>query len=104
MVVVALLLWLYPATAVVAEAVVARVRVEVVVEVVVIMVRVRSVVAAGWLGLGLEVVMQEDDAMAEEDAFLVDNFEGGLCVDYTDVRIDGRCHSGSNKEKGKVGE
>ncbi|GJY96327.1 zinc finger, CCHC-type containing protein [Tanacetum coccineum] len=26
-------------------------------------------------------------AMAEEDAFLVDDFEGGLCVDYTDAEI-----------------
>nr|GEV80675.1 zinc finger, CCHC-type [Tanacetum cinerariifolium] len=26
--------------------------------------------------------------MAEEDAFLVDDFEGGLCVDYTEARID----------------
>ncbi|GKC45228.1 zinc finger, CCHC-type containing protein, partial [Tanacetum coccineum] len=26
-------------------------------------------------------------AMAEEDAFLVDDFEGGLCVDYTDARL-----------------
>ncbi|GJU50151.1 zinc finger, CCHC-type containing protein [Tanacetum coccineum] len=40
-------------------------------------------------------------AMAEEDAFLVDNVEGGLCVDYTDARIVGRCNSGSNKDKGK---
>nr|GEX76750.1 probable polyamine transporter At3g13620 [Tanacetum cinerariifolium] len=55
MVVVALLLWLNSATAkgltaVVAEATVARVRVEVVAEAVVIMVKVRSVEAAGWLG------------------------------------------------------
>nr|GEZ48370.1 zinc finger, CCHC-type [Tanacetum cinerariifolium] len=39
--------------------------------------------------------------MAEEDAFLVDNVEGGLCVDYTDARIVGRCNSGSDKDKGK---
>nr|GEV34316.1 zinc finger, CCHC-type [Tanacetum cinerariifolium] len=26
--------------------------------------------------------------MAEEDVFLVDDFEGGLCVDYTDARIN----------------
>nr|GEV01052.1 zinc finger, CCHC-type [Tanacetum cinerariifolium] len=32
-------------------------------------------------------------AMAEEDAFLVNNVEGGLCVDYTDTRIVGRCNS-----------
>nr|GEW51291.1 zinc finger, CCHC-type [Tanacetum cinerariifolium]GEY43825.1 zinc finger, CCHC-type [Tanacetum cinerariifolium] len=37
--------------------------------------------------------------MAEEDAFLVDNVEGGLCVDYTDMRIVGRCNSGSDKDK-----
>ncbi|GKD63240.1 heat shock protein 70, partial [Tanacetum coccineum] len=43
-------------------------------------------------------------AMAEEDVFLVDNVEGGLCVDYTDVEIVGRCNSGSDKDKGKVGE
>nr|GEW67425.1 zinc finger, CCHC-type [Tanacetum cinerariifolium] len=40
--------------------------------------------------------------MAEEDAFLVDDVEGGLCVDYTDAGIGGRCYSGSNKNKGKV--
>ncbi|GKA12104.1 zinc finger, CCHC-type containing protein [Tanacetum coccineum] len=40
--------------------------------------------------------------MAEEDALLVDNVEGGLCVDYTDAGIVGRCNSGSNKDKGKV--
>ncbi|GKG29126.1 hypothetical protein Tco_0416491, partial [Tanacetum coccineum] len=28
-------------------------------------------------------------AMAEEDAFLVDDFEGGVCSDYSDARIDG---------------
>nr|GEY98090.1 zinc finger, CCHC-type [Tanacetum cinerariifolium] len=61
MVVVALILWLYSTMTIVAKATVARVRVEVVAEAVVIMVRVRSVVAAGWLGLGLEVVMQEND-------------------------------------------
>ncbi|GJR62244.1 zinc finger, CCHC-type containing protein [Tanacetum coccineum] len=38
--------------------------------------------------------------MAEEDALLVDNVEGGLCVDYTDAGIVGRCNSGSNKDKG----
>ncbi|GKD71457.1 hypothetical protein Tco_1325547, partial [Tanacetum coccineum] len=43
-------------------------------------------------------------AMAEEDAFLVDNVEGGLYVDYTDAEIVGRCNSGSDKDKGKVGE
>ncbi|GKB32024.1 hypothetical protein Tco_0871425, partial [Tanacetum coccineum] len=26
-------------------------------------------------------------AMAKEDAFLVNDFEGGLCVDYTDAEI-----------------
>ncbi|GJW85835.1 hypothetical protein Tco_0158980 [Tanacetum coccineum] len=40
--------------------------------------------------------------MAEEDALLVDNVEGGLCVDYTDAGIVERCNSGSNKDKGKV--
>ncbi|GKA17376.1 hypothetical protein Tco_0697213 [Tanacetum coccineum] len=44
------------------------------------------------------------EAMAEEDAFLVDDVEGGLCVDNTDAGIDGRFNSGSNKDKGKVGE
>nr|GEV18609.1 zinc finger, CCHC-type [Tanacetum cinerariifolium] len=39
--------------------------------------------------------------MAEKDAFLVDYVEGGLCVDYTDARIIGRCNSGSNTNKGK---
>ncbi|GKE94030.1 hypothetical protein Tco_1578885 [Tanacetum coccineum] len=43
-------------------------------------------------------------AMAEEDAFLVDDVKGGLCVDNTDARIDGRFNSGSNKAKGKVEE
>ncbi|GJS83856.1 hypothetical protein Tco_0750397 [Tanacetum coccineum] len=42
-----------------------------------------------------------DIAMAEEDAFLVDNVEGGLCVDYTDAIIVGRCYSGRDKDKGK---
>ncbi|GKE88262.1 hypothetical protein Tco_1565737, partial [Tanacetum coccineum] len=40
-------------------------------------------------------------AMAEEDAFLVDDVKGALCVDNTDVRIVRRCNSGSNKDKGK---
>ncbi|GKB85335.1 hypothetical protein Tco_0957607, partial [Tanacetum coccineum] len=40
------------------------------------------------------------EAMVEEDAFLVDNVEGGLCVDYTDAGIGGRCYRGSNKNKG----
>ncbi|GKC14326.1 zinc finger, CCHC-type containing protein, partial [Tanacetum coccineum] len=40
----------------------------------------------------------------EEDAFLVDDVKGGLCVDNTDAGIDGRCNSESNKDKGKVGE
>nr|GEX27972.1 zinc finger, CCHC-type [Tanacetum cinerariifolium] len=43
-------------------------------------------------------------AMAEEDAFLVDDVEGGLCIDNTGARIVGRCNSISNKNKGKVGE
>nr|GEX42683.1 zinc finger, CCHC-type [Tanacetum cinerariifolium] len=43
-------------------------------------------------------------AMAEEDAFLVDDVEGGLCVDNTDAGIDGRCNSGSNNDKGKGGK
>nr|GEV87443.1 zinc finger, CCHC-type [Tanacetum cinerariifolium] len=37
----------------------------------------------------------------KKDAFLVDYVEGGLCVDYTDARIVGRCNSGSNTNKGK---
>ncbi|GKE49974.1 hypothetical protein Tco_1481232, partial [Tanacetum coccineum] len=45
-----------------------------------------------------------EQAMAEEDAFLVDNVEGALCVDYTDARIGGRCNSRSDMNKGKVGE
>ncbi|GJY17421.1 zinc finger, CCHC-type containing protein [Tanacetum coccineum] len=40
-------------------------------------------------------------AMTEEDAFLVDYVESGLCVDYTDVGIGGRCNSGSDTNKGK---
>nr|GEV64631.1 reverse transcriptase domain-containing protein [Tanacetum cinerariifolium] len=40
--------------------------------------------------------------MEKEDAFLVDDIEGGLCVDYTDAGIVGRCYSGRNKDKGKV--
>ncbi|GJT04095.1 zinc finger, CCHC-type containing protein [Tanacetum coccineum] len=44
------------------------------------------------------------EAMAEEDAFLVDDVEGGLCVDNTDAGINGRCNSGSNKDKGKAKE
>ncbi|GKG25480.1 hypothetical protein Tco_0398626, partial [Tanacetum coccineum] len=39
-----------------------------------------------------------------EDVFLVDNIECGLCVDYTDAGIVGRCNSRSDKDKGKVGE
>nr|GEV30483.1 zinc finger, CCHC-type [Tanacetum cinerariifolium] len=39
--------------------------------------------------------------MAKEDAFLVDGVGGGLCVDNTDAEIDGRCNTGSNKDKGK---
>nr|GEV72242.1 zinc finger, CCHC-type [Tanacetum cinerariifolium] len=42
--------------------------------------------------------------MAEKDAFLVDYVKGGLCVDYTDARIVGRCKSGSNMNKGKVND
>ncbi|GJS65076.1 zinc finger, CCHC-type containing protein [Tanacetum coccineum] len=42
-----------------------------------------------------------EGAMAEEDAFLVDDVEGGLCVDNTNAKIDGICNSGSNKDKGK---
>ncbi|GKC18516.1 hypothetical protein Tco_1020666, partial [Tanacetum coccineum] len=41
------------------------------------------------------------EAMAEEDAFLVDDVEGGLCADNTDAGIDGRCNSESNKDKSK---
>ncbi|GJT65318.1 zinc finger, CCHC-type containing protein [Tanacetum coccineum] len=41
----------------------------------------------------------ETEAMAEKDAFLVDDVEGGLCVRNTDARIVGRCNSGSNKDK-----
>ncbi|GKA15095.1 zinc finger, CCHC-type containing protein [Tanacetum coccineum] len=39
--------------------------------------------------------------MAEEDAFLVDNVEGGLCIDYTDAEIVIRCNNESDKDKGK---
>nr|GEU40124.1 zinc finger, CCHC-type [Tanacetum cinerariifolium] len=39
--------------------------------------------------------------MAEEDAFLVDYVEGGLCIDNTDAGIVERCNNGSNKNKGK---
>ncbi|GKD82408.1 hypothetical protein Tco_1349247, partial [Tanacetum coccineum] len=47
-----------------------------------------------------------DVAMAEEDAFLVDDVECGLCVYNTDAEIGGRfysgsCYSGSNLDKGK---
>ncbi|GJW90878.1 zinc finger, CCHC-type containing protein [Tanacetum coccineum] len=45
---------------------------------------------------------EEGQAMAKEDAFLVDDVEGGLCVDNTDAEIDGRFNSGSNKDKGKL--
>ncbi|GJZ05529.1 zinc finger, CCHC-type containing protein [Tanacetum coccineum] len=45
--------------------------------------------------------MAGNTAMAEEDAFIVDNVEGGLCVDYTDAIIVGRCYSGRDKDKGK---
>nr|GEW27832.1 putative nucleotidyltransferase, ribonuclease H [Tanacetum cinerariifolium] len=38
--------------------------------------------------------------MTEKDAFLVDNVEGGLCVNYTDAGIVGRCNSESDKDKG----
>ncbi|GKG42602.1 hypothetical protein Tco_0476900, partial [Tanacetum coccineum] len=41
-------------------------------------------------------------AMAEEDAFLVNDIEGGLCVDNTDVGIVGRCYSGSNKDNVRI--
>ncbi|GJR84388.1 zinc finger, CCHC-type containing protein [Tanacetum coccineum] len=41
----------------------------------------RIMVGKQWLGLVVVV------AMAEEDAFLVDDLEGGLCVDYTDAGI-----------------
>ncbi|GJY69643.1 hypothetical protein Tco_0472625, partial [Tanacetum coccineum] len=40
-------------------------------------------------------------AMAKEDAFLVDDVEGGLCIDNADAGIDGRFNNGSNKDKGK---
>nr|GEX06538.1 zinc finger, CCHC-type [Tanacetum cinerariifolium] len=46
-------------------------------------------------------VQSQRRAMAEEDAFLVNNVEGGLCVDYTDAIIVERCNSGSDKNKGK---
>nr|GEV83001.1 zinc finger, CCHC-type [Tanacetum cinerariifolium] len=39
--------------------------------------------------------------MEKEDVFLVDDVEGGLCVNYTDAGIVRRCYSGSNKDKGK---
>ncbi|GKD28323.1 hypothetical protein Tco_1239101 [Tanacetum coccineum] len=41
-------------------------------------------------------------AMEEEDTFIVDNIEGGLCVNYTDAGIGGRFYSGSNQDKGKA--
>nr|GEU71132.1 zinc finger, CCHC-type [Tanacetum cinerariifolium] len=37
--------------------------------------------------------------MTEEDAFLVDDVEGGLCVDNTDAGIGEKCNGGSNKDK-----
>ncbi|GJU56722.1 hypothetical protein Tco_1234488 [Tanacetum coccineum] len=37
----------------------------------------------------------------KKNAFLINDVEGGLCVDYTDAEIGGRCYSGSNKNKGK---
>nr|GFA59579.1 hypothetical protein [Tanacetum cinerariifolium] len=40
-------------------------------------------------------------AIAEEDAFLVDYVEGGLCIDNTDVRIVGRCNSGEIRIRAK---
>ncbi|GJY49149.1 hypothetical protein Tco_0439105, partial [Tanacetum coccineum] len=43
-------------------------------------------------------------AMAKEDAFLVDDVEGGLCVDNTNAGINGRFNSRGNKDKGKVGQ
>ncbi|GJZ45004.1 hypothetical protein Tco_0592600 [Tanacetum coccineum] len=48
-------------------------------------------------------VSNKDIAMAEKDAFLVDNVEGGLCIDYTDAGIGRRCNSGGDTNKGKVG-
>ncbi|GKG20025.1 hypothetical protein Tco_0379826 [Tanacetum coccineum] len=48
----------------------------------------------------LNTIQARYPAMAEEDAFLVDDVEGGLCVDNTDAGIDGRFNSGSNKDKG----
>ncbi|GJX16571.1 zinc finger, CCHC-type containing protein [Tanacetum coccineum] len=44
---------------------------------------------------------QVREVMAEEDAFLVDNVEGGLCIDYTEAEIVGRCNNESDKDKGK---
>nr|GEX85125.1 zinc finger, CCHC-type [Tanacetum cinerariifolium] len=41
------------------------------------------------------------NVMSEEDAFLVNNVECGLCVDHTNARIVERCHSESDKNKGK---
>ncbi|GJT88727.1 zinc finger, CCHC-type containing protein [Tanacetum coccineum] len=38
------------------------------------------------------------EAMAKEDAFLVDAVEGGLCVDNIDAGIGGRCNCGSDKD------
>nr|GEV07281.1 zinc finger, CCHC-type [Tanacetum cinerariifolium] len=52
-------------------------------------------------GHGAEPLAEE---MAEEDEFLVNDVKGGLCVDNTDAGIDGRFNSGSNKDKGIVGD
>ncbi|GKB53374.1 hypothetical protein Tco_0904127 [Tanacetum coccineum] len=56
-------------------------------------------VSSGHLGNG--DLLKTKEAMAEKDAFLVDDVEGGLCVDYTDAGIGGRCNSGSDTNKGQ---
>ncbi|GJX55267.1 zinc finger, CCHC-type containing protein [Tanacetum coccineum] len=52
-------------------------------------------------GASSENGVNDSSAMVEEDALLVDDVEGGLCVDYTNAGIGGRCYSGSNQDKGK---
>nr|GEW23088.1 hypothetical protein [Tanacetum cinerariifolium] len=60
----------------------------------------------GSLGGGVDFDIPEVDfdfpkAMAEKDAFLVNNVEGSLGVDYTDAIIVGRYNSGSDKNNDK---
>ncbi|GJT36034.1 hypothetical protein Tco_0926453 [Tanacetum coccineum] len=39
--------------------------------------------------------------IGDDDVIRVDDVEGGLCVDYTDTGIVGRCYSGSNDNNAK---